>query len=100
MNELHAWLAGQHAGLRTFKTFQLKLAEFAARYPEQRAFCRLLDAIVGRHIEEFDEAPLPSAVAERAYRNLLRSVADLDCQAAPAQQLGALNRLAEVSLTH
>ena len=92
MNELHAWLAGQHAGLRTFKTFQLKLGEFAARYPEQRAFCR--------HIEEFDEAPLPSAVAERAYQSLLQSVADLDYRAAPAQQLGTLNRLAALSLTH
>jgi hypothetical protein len=100
MNKLHAWLAGQHAGLRTFKTFQLKLGEFAARYPEQRAFCRLLDAIVGRHIEEFDEAPLPSAVAERAYQSLLQSVADLDYRAAPAQQLGTLNRLAALSLTH
>ena len=100
MNELHAWLAGQHAGLRTFKTFQLKLAEFAARHPGQRAMCRLLDGIVGRYVEEFDEAPLPSAVAERAYKNLLRSVAGLDGTAAPAQQLGALNRLAEFSLTH
>ena len=100
MNELQAWLASQHAGLRTFKAFQLKLAEFAARYPEQRAFCRLLDDIVGRHIEEYDEAPLPSAVAERAYQNLLQSVAYLDCQAAPAQQLGTLNRLAAFSLTH
>jgi RecB family exonuclease len=99
MNELHAWLASQHPGLRTFKTFQLKLAEFAARHPEQRAMCRLLDAIVGRYVEEFDEAPLPSAVAERAYESLLRSVAELDGAAEPAQQLGALNRLATFSLT-
>ena len=99
MNELHVWLASQHPGLRTFKTFQLKLAEFAAVHPQARAMCRLLDAIVGRYVEEFDEAPLPSAVAERAWQNLLSSVAELDCTAAPAQQLGALNRLAAFSLT-
>ena len=99
MNELHAWLASQHAGLRTFKTFQLKLAEFAARHPGQRAMCRLLDAIVSRYVEEFDEAPLPSAVAERAWQELLRSVAELDCSAEPAQQLSALNHLAAFSLT-
>ena len=99
MNELHAWLASQHAGLRTFKTFQLKLAEFAARHPGQRAMCRLLDGIVGHYVEEFDEAPLPSVVAERAYQNLLRSAAELDGNLAPAQQLGALNRLAVSSLT-
>jgi hypothetical protein len=99
MNELHAWLASQHAGLRTFKTFQLKLAEFAARHPGQRAMCRLLDAIVSRYVEEFDEAPLPSAVAERAWQELLRSVAELDCSAEPAQQLNALNHLAAFSLT-
>ena len=98
MNELHAWLAGQHAGLRTFKTFQQKLAEFARSHPEQRAMCRLLDAIVGRYIEEFDEAPLPSDVAERALQNLLRSIADLNDAAPPAEQLGALNRLATLSL--
>jgi hypothetical protein len=99
MNELHAWLAGQHAGLRTFKAFQQKLAELARAHPEQRAMCRLLDAIVGRYIEEYDEAPLPSDVAERALQSLLRSVAELDDAAPPAQQLGALNRLAELSLT-
>ena len=100
MNELYAWLAGQHPGLRTFKTFQQKLAAFAADHPEQRAMCRLLDAIVGRYVEEYDEAPLPSAVAERALQNLLRSVAEFDDSAAPAQQLGALNRLAELRLTN
>jgi hypothetical protein len=99
MNELHSWLASQHPGLRTFKIFQLRLAEFAAAHPQQRAMCRLLDAIVGRYVEEFDEAPLPSALAERAWQNLLRSVAELDCSAAPAQQLGTLNRLAGLSLT-
>jgi hypothetical protein len=99
MNELHVWLASQHPGLRTFKTFQLKLGEFAAAHPQARAMCRLLDVVVGRYVEEFDEAPLPSAVAERAFANLLRSVAELDCGAAPAHQLGALNRLAAFGLT-
>jgi hypothetical protein len=98
MNELHDWLASQHAGLRTFKAFQRKLADLAAEHPGQRAMCRLLGAIVGSYIEEFDEAPLPSVVAERAYQKLLRTVAELDCSAEPARQLGHLNRLAELNL--
>ena len=98
MNELYSWLASQHPGLRTFKTFQRKLADLAAEHPGQRAMCRLLSAIVGSYVEEFDEAPLPSAVAERAYQKLLRTVAELDCAAEPARQLGHLNRLAELNL--
>jgi hypothetical protein len=98
MNELHDWLASQHPGLRTFKTFQRKLADLAAEHPGQRAMCRLLSAIVGSYVEEFDEAPLPSAVAERAYQKLLRTVAELDCAAEPARLLGHLNRLAELNL--
>jgi hypothetical protein len=100
MNELYAWLSGQHPGLKTFKTFQLKLSQLAADHPEHRAMCRLLDSIVGSYIEEFDEAPLPSATAERAYRRLLGSMAEFDGSADPAHQLGNLNRLAALDLAH
>ncbi|RZN31242.1 hypothetical protein [Bradyrhizobium sp. Leo121] len=99
MKELYAWLSGQHPGLKTFKALQLKLSRLAADHPEQRAMCALLDGIVGKYIEEFDEAPLPSAVAERAYRRLLGSLAELDDSADPARQLGSLNRLAALDLT-
>jgi RecB family exonuclease len=99
MHELYGWLSGQHPGLKTFKTLQLKLSQLAADHPEQRAMCRLLHGIVGNYIEEFDEAPLPSAVAERAYHRLLGSLAELDGSADPARQLGNLNRLAALDLT-
>jgi len=99
MNELYSWLSGQHPGLATFKTLQLKLSKLAADHPDQRAMCRLLNGIVGSYIAEFDEAPLPSAIADRAYRRLLQSLAELDVAADPAKQLGDLNRLAELDLT-
>lgn len=99
MNELYSWLSSQHPGLRTFKIFQSKLSSLAAAHPEQRAMCRLLSGIVGSYIEEFDEAPLPSAVAEHAYHRLLRSIADLDPAADTSRQLADLNRLAELKLT-
>jgi hypothetical protein len=99
VNELYFWLAGQHPGLKTFKALQLKLSQLAAVHPEQRAMCRLLDGIVGSYVEEFDEAPLPSAIADRAYRRLLQSLAELDSAAEPAHQLGHLNRLAALNLT-
>jgi hypothetical protein len=99
MNDLHAWLSGQHPGLKTFKTLQLKLSQLAADQPEQRAMCRLLHGIVGSYIEEFDEAPLPSVVAERAYHRLLDSLLELDGLADPARQLGSLNRLAALNMT-
>ena len=98
MNELHSWLSSQHPGLKTFKALQLKLVQLAANHPEQRAMCRLLHGIVGSYVEEFDEAPLPSAIADRAYRRLVRSLAELDSGAEPARQLGDLNRLAELNL--
>ena len=98
--QLYSWLSNQHSGLRTFKTLQLKLARLAADHPEQRAMCRLLHGIIGSYVDQFDEAPLPSAVAERAYRRLLRSLSEIDSAAEPARQLGNLNRLAGLNLTH
>lgn len=99
MNELYSWLLAQHPGLGTFKALQHKLIHLAADHPEQRAMCRLLHGIIGSYIEEFDEAPLPSAIADRAYRRLLQSLAELDSTAEPARQLGDLNRLAALHLT-
>jgi hypothetical protein len=100
MNELHCWLLDQHPGLRTFKILQRKLARFAADHPEQRAMCRLLHGIIAGYVEEFDEAPLPTATADRAYQRLLRTLAEFDAAAEPAQQLLELNRLAELDLSH
>jgi hypothetical protein len=97
--ELHGWLSAQHPGLRTFKTLQHKLSLLAAVYPEQRAMCRLLQGIISSYVEEFDEAPLPTATADRAYQRLLRSLSEIDCTVEPASQLGNLNRLAGLVLS-
>jgi hypothetical protein len=99
MNDLYVWLASQHAGLQTFKTFQQKLAHLAARNPQQRAACRLLHGTIDRYIEAFDEAPLPSTVAARAHSRLLHAIAELNPSADATEQLAELNRLAELSLT-
>jgi hypothetical protein len=96
---LHGWLSGQHPGLQTFKILQHKLSLLAADHPEQRAMCRLLDGIINSYVEEFDEAPLPTATAERAYRSLLRSLSEIDCAVEPAKQLRNLNRLAGLVLS-
>jgi hypothetical protein len=81
MNDLHAWLLQQHHGLRTFHTFQQKLATLSTDQPEQRALCRLLSYLVGSYIDAFDEEPSPVAVADRAYQRLLDLVASLDFRA-------------------
>ena len=99
MNELHSWLSSQHPGLKTFKTLQLKLVQLAADRPEQRAMCRLLHGIIGNYVEEFDEAPLPTATADRAYQRLLRALAKFDDLEEPSRQLGRLNQIAALNLT-
>ena len=98
MNELHSWLSGQHPGLKTFKTLQIKLARLAADRPEQRAACRLLLGIIGSYVDEFDEAPLPTATADRAFQRLLRTLAELDGADEPTPQLGRLNQIAALNL--
>jgi hypothetical protein len=72
MNDLSAWLASQHHGLRTFRSFRQKLQEISSGDPRQRAICRLLNAIVDGYIDAYDEAPLPVAIADRAPSTLAR----------------------------
>jgi hypothetical protein len=98
VNELHCWLSAQHPGLKTFKALQLNLVQLAADHPEQRAMCRLLHGIIGNYVEEFDEAPLPTATADRAYQRLLRALAELDSVEEPTRQLGRLNQIAALNL--
>jgi hypothetical protein len=100
MNDLHAWLSQQHHGLRTFQTFQQKLATLSRDEPGQRALCRLLGSLVGGYIETFDGEPLPVAVADRAYQRLLDLVASLDFRAGADHRLADLNRVAACDLWH
>jgi len=100
MNDLHTWLSQQHHGLRTFKTFQHKLETLSKRDPAQRALYALLDHLVGRYVEAFDEEPLPVAVADRAFDRLLELVASLDPGAGADRRLIDINRVAACSLLH
>jgi hypothetical protein len=100
MYDLHKWLSQQHHGLRTFRTFQQKLAILSAEEPEQRALCQLLSYLVAGYIEAFDEEPLPVAAADRAYQRLLDLVASLDFRASAEHRLADLNRIAACDLWH
>ncbi|MBR0932798.1 hypothetical protein [Bradyrhizobium jicamae] len=99
-SDLHAWLARQHHGLRTFRTFQQKLETLSSDDPGQRAVCRLLSGLVGSYIEAFDEEPLPVAVADRAYGRLLDLVASLDLRGNAERRLADINRVATCDLLH
>jgi hypothetical protein len=86
--------------LRTFRTFQQKLDDLSKGDAEQRALCRLLNAVVGSYIDTFDEEPLPVAVADLAYRRLLELVASLDFNANADRRLADINRVAALDLRH
>jgi hypothetical protein len=100
MNDLYAWLSQQHHGLRTFRTFQQKLATLSREEPGQLAMCRLLNSLAGGYIEAFDEEPLPVAVADRAYQRLLDLVASLEAQTSADRRLADLDRVAACDLRH
>ena len=100
MNDLHSWLSQQHHGLRTFKTFQQKLESLSACEPAQQGLCALLSGLVGTYIDVFDEAPLPVAVADRAYGRLLDLVGSLDLHADADRRLADINRVAACDLLH
>ena len=99
-NDLHSWLSQQHHGLRTFRAFQQQLDSLSRGAPEQRALCRLLSGVVGSYVEAFDEAPLPVAVADRAYHRLLDLLASLDFHASTDRRLADINRVAACDLSH
>lgn len=94
MNELYAWVAGQHHGLRTFKTFQQKLESLSRDEPEQRGLYRLLGSLVGRYVDTFDERPVPVELADRAHRRLLELLGSLDLRATADRRLADINRVA------
>jgi hypothetical protein len=100
MNDLHSWLSQQHHGLRTFKNFQQQLDTLSAREPAQQGLCALLSRLVGGYIEAYDEAPLPVAIADRAYGRLLDLVGSLDFEADADRRLADINRVAASSLLH
>lgn len=100
MNNLHSCLLQQHHGLRTFKNFQEQLDLLSRGEPAQQGLCALLSRLVGGYIEVFDEAPLPVAVADRAYGRLLELVGSLDLKGDADRRLADINRVAGCDLLH
>ena len=100
MGELHDWLADQHPGLRTYKTFQQKVLQLAGSDADHLAVYRMLATLVGSYIDSFDEEPLPVDVAKQAFQRLLGVVGDAEnaIQAPPAEQIATLNKIAATKL--
>ncbi|MBR1222546.1 hypothetical protein JQ557_31425 [Bradyrhizobium sp. U87765 SZCCT0131] len=100
MTDLYDWLVGQHPGLRTYASLQRKALELASTDAEHGALYHLLAGLAGRHIESYDEEPLPADVAQQAYQRLLTTVGDAErsIRLPPSEQVKALNRLAATEL--
>ena len=98
MDELLRWLSGQHHGLHTFRAFQLRLAELCKDERSRKALFGLLNRLLITMSEEFDEEPLPAAVADRAYDRLLKLLTSLDLGANADRRLADLNRVASSDL--
>ena len=100
MGELRDWLASQHPGLRTYRSFRDKALELCATDAEHRALYRLLANLAGHYITTFDEEPLPVDVAKRAYDTFLDLIeeGDRSIGASAEQQLAALNKIAVAEL--
>ena len=98
MNELHAWLAQQHHGLRTFKTFQTKLEQFSASQPAQRGVCRVLAQLVDSYVEAFEEAPVPVDLADEVHNRLTQLLSTLDLDGDAIRRLDDINRIASFTL--
>ena len=100
MTDLRDWLAGQHPGLRTYKSFQEKALQLCATDVEHRALYRLLANLAGHYVATFDEEPLPVDVASHAYETFLDLVeeGDRSIGASAERQLAALNKIASAEL--
>ena len=98
MNDLYSWIAHQHHGLHTFKSFQDKLEQFAEDHPAQRGLCRVLSHLVQDYIEAFDEAPLPAKLARDVHHRLMQLLASLELHGDSERKLADINRVAGFAL--
>jgi hypothetical protein len=96
LGTLSDWLAGQHPGLRTYKTFQEKALQLSVSEAKYRALYRLLADIAGRYVTAYDEKPLPVEVAKQAYEKFLALVNDAEqaIDAPSERQIEILNTIA------
>jgi hypothetical protein len=100
LGELYHWLASQHPGLRTYKSFCDKALELAACDADHGAVYRLLANMAERYVSTFDEEPLPVDIAAQAYQRLLDIVGDAEKSiGAPfSRQVQTLNKIAATEL--
>ena len=100
MSDIRDWLAEQHSGLRTFKSFREKALQLSATDSAHSALYRLLANMAGHYVAAFDEEPLPVEVAQHAYATFLQLVEEGDRSlSGPAeQQLATLNKIAATEL--
>jgi hypothetical protein len=100
LTNLRNWLAGQHPGLRTYKSFQEQALQLCATDAEHRALYRLLANLAGHYVATFDEEPLPVDVAKHAYDTFLELVEEGDRSLGESaeRQLATLNKIAAAEL--
>lgn len=100
MSELHSWLATQHPGLRTYKTFKTRADALASADQEHRAFYKLLSTMVDPFIDTYSAEALPTELAEATFRRLLNIVkeAEIRSSLSPDIRMKALNEIASVEL--
>lgn len=100
MTDLRNWLAGQHPGLRTYKSFRDKALELCATDEQHRALYRLLANLAAHYVAAFDEEPLPVDVAKHAYDTFLELVEEGDRSLGQSaeRQLATLNKIAAAEL--
>lgn len=100
MSGIRDWLAEQHPGLRTYKSFREKALELCVTDTAHSALYRLLANMAGQYVAEFDEEPLPVEVAKQAYATFLELVneGDRSIGGSSEQQLAALNKIAAAEL--
>ncbi|MDB5598648.1 MAG: hypothetical protein JWN71_692 [Xanthobacteraceae bacterium] len=100
MDELVNWLTTQHNGLRTYRAFEQKVLQLAENDPQHLVVFFLLAAHVRTFVDAFDEEPLPSDIADQAFKRLveLAKMAGKAMAQSAADQLKALNEIAAAKL--
>jgi hypothetical protein len=100
LDELVNWLTTQHNGLRTYRAFEQKVLQLAENDPQHLVVFFLLAAHVRTFVDAFDEEPLPSDIADQAFKRLveLAKMAGKAMAQSAADQLKALNEIAAAKL--
>jgi hypothetical protein len=100
LSSIRDWLAEQHPGLRTYKSFREKALQLSVVDTSHSALYRLLANMAEHFVVTFDGEPLPVDVAQRAFSTFRDLVEEGDRSMAGSveQQLAALNKIAATKL--